>query len=75
MWSAHKGQCQQNHTGRQVLASHDHEDYNERRAERKNPKPKKSQQEMRHQKATQQEARDPGGDNYRCESQEVWKHK
>jgi len=55
--------------------SHNHEDYNERRAKRKNPKPKMSQQERKHQRTTRQEARDPRGDDYRCESHEVWNHK
>jgi hypothetical protein len=75
MWQAQKGQCQQNHSGRQASAIHDHEGYNERRFEGKNPQPKMSQQEMRHPKATQQEGRDPEADDGRCESQEVWNHK
>ena len=52
MWLAQKEQCQQNYTGMQASAIPDHEDYNERMAERRNPQPKMSQQEVKHQEPT-----------------------
>jgi hypothetical protein len=43
MWLAQKEQYQQNYTGMQASATLDHEDYNERMDERRNPQPKMSQ--------------------------------
>jgi hypothetical protein len=72
---AQKKQCQQSHIDHQASAIHDHEGCNERRFEGKNRRLKMSQQEMRHQKATQMEGKDPGADDCRCESLEVLNHK